>query len=52
MEEIISLISNVGFPIAIATYVIVILNKTLEENNKILTKLVEKIEMLDEKEGK
>lgn len=52
MEEIINIISNVGFPIAIATYVIIVLNKTLEENNKILTKLVEKIEMLEEKEGK
>lgn len=52
MEEIINIISNVGFPIAIATYVIIVLNKTLEENNKILTKLVEKIEILEEKEGK
>ena len=41
-----SIISNVGFPIAIATYVIVILNKTLQENNEILTRLVEKIDFL------
>ena len=46
MEEIIALISNVGFPIAIASYVIVVLNKTIKENNDILAKIVEKIDVL------
>ena len=47
MEEIAKLISSVGFPIAIATYVIVVLNKTLNENTLILTKLVEKLDGLE-----
>ena len=48
MEEIVTIISNVGFPIAIACYVIIVLNKTLEENNKILTNLVAKMETLED----
>ena len=48
MENIITLISNVGFPIAIATYVIVVLNKTLGEINQVLTKLVEKMENIEQ----
>ena len=48
MEEIIAMISNVGFPIVIACYVIIVLNKTLEENNKILTNLVAKMESLED----
>lgn len=47
MEEITTLISNVGFPIAISTYVIIVLNKTLQENTKVLQELVAK---LDDKE--
>ena len=47
MEEIVNVISSVGFPIAIATYVIIVLNKTLNENNLVLTKLVEKLENLE-----
>lgn len=47
MNVIISTISNVGFPIAIASYVIIVLNKTLQENNKILTELVDKITNLE-----
>ena len=49
MENVINVISNVGFPIAIACYVIIILNKNLEENNKILTQLVSKIENIEDK---
>ena len=49
MENIVNMISNVGFPIAIACYVIIVLNKTLEENNKILTNLVAKLEGLEDK---
>ena len=47
MEEIAKLISSVGFPIAIASYVIIVLNKTLNENTMILTKLVEKMDNLE-----
>ena len=48
METFVQLISNVGFPIAIACYVIIIVNKTLEENNKILTQISAKIDVLEE----
>ena len=47
MEEVAKLISSVGFPIAIASYVIIVLNKTLNENTMILTKLVEKMDNLE-----
>jgi len=43
MEELTTLISNVGFPIAISSYVIIILNKTLQENTKVLQELVAKM---------
>ena len=49
MEEIAKLISSVGFPIAIATYTIVVLNKTLTENTLVLTKLIEKIEGMEDR---
>ena len=49
MEEIAKLISSVGFPIAIASYVIIILNKTLQENTLILTKMIEKLESMEER---
>ena len=48
MESIVSLISNVGFPVAIATYTIVIMNKTLQEHNEILAKLIEKFDIFDQ----
>lgn len=44
MEEIISLIANQGFAIAMATYVIVVLNKSLIEMTKAIVTLREKIE--------
>lgn len=49
MEELVNIVSNVGFPMAITVYVIVVLQKTLNENVLILTKLVEKIETLEDK---
>lgn len=44
MEELISLIANQGFAIAIATYTIVVVNKSVQENTKALTVLSEKLE--------
>lgn len=44
MDEITTLISNVGFPIAIATYIIVVVNKSIQELTKVVTALSEKIE--------
>ncbi len=39
MEEIVNAISTVGFPIAISTYMIVVLNKSINTMNETLTKL-------------
>lgn len=44
MEEIITLISNQGFAIAMCTYVIVSVNKSLQEMTKAITVLTEKID--------
>ena len=38
--DLVSVISNVGFPIAIALYVLVRLEKTLKENTKVIHELI------------
>ena len=43
MEEIITLISNQGFAIAIATYTIVSVNKTMKELSQAVIVLTEQI---------
>lgn len=44
MEEIITLISNQGFAIAMCTYVMVSVNKSLQEMTKAVTVLTEKLD--------
>lgn len=44
MEEIINLITNQGFAIAMCTYVIVVLNKSVQENTRAITILSERLE--------
>ena len=44
MEEITTLISNVGFPIALATYIIVVVNKSIQELTKAVTIISEKLD--------
>lgn len=44
MENIITLISNQGFAIAMCTYVMVSVNKSLQEMTKAVTVLTEKLE--------
>ena len=46
MEDIVNVISTVGFPIAVASYVLLVLNKTMQENTLVLTKLIEKIDTI------
>lgn len=41
--EILQAISQVGFPIAVASYSLVVLNRTIQENTKVLVRLEEKI---------
>ncbi len=43
MTELIALISNVGFPIAIALYVLTRLERTLERNTRVIHELCLKI---------
>ena len=42
--DIISVISQVGFPIAVAVYSLVVLNKTVQRNTEVMTKIETKIE--------
>lgn len=43
MEEIVTLISNQGFAIAMCTYIIISVNKSLQELTKAVTVLTEKL---------
>ena len=43
MEELIALIANQGFAIAMASYVIVVVNKSLNEMTRAVVTLTEKI---------
>ena len=47
MEDIINLIANQGFAIAMASYVIVVVNKSLNEMTKAVVTLTEKLENLE-----
>ena len=42
--DIIQVISQVGFPIAVATYTLVVLNITMKENTTIMMKLCEHLD--------
>jgi len=47
--EIINAISQVGFPIAVAAYSLVVLNKTVQENTKVMQRIANKLDIvLDE----
>jgi hypothetical protein len=37
------LISQVGFPIAVAAYSLVVLNKTVQKNTEVMTKIATKL---------
>jgi hypothetical protein len=43
--DIVQLISQVGFPIAVATYSLVVLNKTVQKNTEIMTKIAAKLDI-------
>ena len=49
MEEIVQLIANVGFPIVVAVYMIVKVDKTNQELLLAITKLTERIENMEDK---
>lgn len=48
LEAITAFISGVGFPIAVAVYSLVRLEKTMKENTAILTKLYERIDSMND----
>lgn len=39
------LISTVGFPIAVASYSLVVLNKTVQKNTEVMTKIAAKLDI-------
>jgi hypothetical protein len=41
--DVINVISQVGFPIAVATYSLVVLNKTVQKNTEVMTKIATKM---------
>jgi hypothetical protein len=43
--DVIQIISQVGFPIAVATYSLVVLNKTVQQNTEIMTKIATKLDI-------
>lgn len=43
--DVLQAISQVGFPIAVATYSLVILNKTVQKNTEIMTKIATKLDI-------
>jgi hypothetical protein len=51
-DEVATLISQVGFPIAVATYSLVVLNKTVQKNTEVMTKIAAKLDVDTETETK
>ena len=45
IAETIQIISTVGFPIAVATYTLVVLNQTVQRNTEVMTKICAKINL-------
>ena len=43
MQTAAQLISTVGFPIAVASYSLVVLNKTVQKNTEVMTKIATKL---------
>lgn len=43
--DLVSVISQVGFPIAVATYSLVVLNKTIQKNTEVMTKIATKLDI-------
>lgn len=44
--DVVQVVSQVGFPIAVALYCLVVLNKTVQQNSDIITKLNAKLDAL------
>lgn len=42
--DIVQVVSQVGFPIAVACYSLIVLNKSIKENTLVMVKISEKIE--------
>ena len=47
--DLVSVISQVGFPIAVATFALVKLDNTIRENTKIMIKIYEKLDLKEDK---
>jgi hypothetical protein len=45
IDQLITFISQVGFPIAVATYSLVVLNKTVQRNTDVMNKIAVKLDI-------
>ena len=43
--DLIAVISQVGFPIAVATYCLVVLNKTIQQNTDVMNRICTKLDL-------
>ena len=43
--DLVALISQVGFPIAVASYSLLVLNKTVQRNTEVMTKIAAKLDI-------
>ena len=43
--DVVNVISQVGFPIAVAIYSLVVLNKTIQQNTEIMIKIATKLDL-------
>lgn len=43
--DLVQVISQVGFPIAVATYSLVVLNKTIQRNTDVMNKIATKLDI-------
>ena len=43
--DILQAVSQVGFPIAVASYSLVVLNKTVQKNTEVMTKIAAKLDI-------
>lgn len=44
-EEILAAVSQVGFPIAVAVYSLVVLNRTIQRNTEVMTRIAAKLDI-------
>lgn len=51
VTEVVQVVSQVGFPIAVACYSLIVLNKTIQKNTEIMTRIDAKLDIVTEREN-